>query len=127
MTGIAGRFFASALIYAVLGMSLGLVMGITQDHSQMPTHAHILLLGWVTFAIFGFFYHTFPNASDSRMASVHFWLAEIGFVVLIIGLFSIFGGRTEMGEPLAAIGSITLLASMVLFAFIAWPTVRAGH
>ena len=127
MTGIAGRFFASALIYAVLGMSLGLVMGITQDHSQMPTHAHILLLGWVTFAIFGFFYHTFPNASVGRMASIHFWLAEIGFVVLIIGLFSIFGGRPEMGEPLAAIGSVTLLASMVLFAVIAWPTVRAGH
>jgi cbb3-type cytochrome oxidase subunit 1 len=127
MTGIAGRFFASALIYAILGMSLGLVMGMTQDHSQMPTHAHILLLGWVTFAIFGFFYHTFPSASDSRMASVHFWLAEIGFVMLIIGLFSIFGGRSAMGEPLAAIGSITLLASMILFAFIAWPTVRAGH
>jgi cbb3-type cytochrome oxidase subunit 1 len=127
MTGIAGRFFASALIYAILGMSLGLVMGMTQDHSQMPTHAHILLLGWVTFAIFGFFYHTFPSASDSRMANVHFWLAEIGFVVLIIGLFSIFGGRSAMGEPLAAIGSITLLASMILFAFIAWPTVRAGH
>jgi cbb3-type cytochrome oxidase subunit 1 len=126
MTGIAGRFFATAIIYAVLGMTLGLVMGMTQDHSQMPTHAHIMLLGWVSFAIFGFFYHTFPSTAASSLANVHFWLAEIGLVVLLIGLFMIFGGRPETGEPFAAIGSIGVLVSTVLFGIIAWPVVRAS-
>lgn len=124
MTGIAGRFFASAIIYAVLGMTLGLVMGMTQDHSQMPTHAHIMLLGWVSFAIFGFFYHTFPSTAANRLANVHFWLAEVSFVILIIGLVLIFSGRPA-GDPIAAIGSIGVLASMVLFGIIAWPVVGA--
>src|SRR5262245_4923278 len=125
MTGIAGRFFASAIIYAVLGMTLGLVMGMTKDHSQMPTHAHILVIGWVTFAIYGFFYHTFPAAAANRLATAHFWLAEISLVVLLIGLFLIFGGRPEAGEPFAAVGSIGVLASVILFGVIAWPVVRS--
>ena len=80
MTQLASRFFGSAIIYAVLGMSLGLVMGITQDHSQMPTHAHLMLLGWVSFAIFGVFYQMFPAAAANRLAQVHFWLAQSSLI-----------------------------------------------
>ena len=39
-------------------------MGITQDYAQMPTHAHLLLIGWVSFALFGLFCHQFPVAAD---------------------------------------------------------------
>jgi hypothetical protein len=126
MTGLAGRFFASALIYAVLGMTLGLVMGMTHDHTQMPTHAHILVVGWVSFALFGFFYHLFPATASSWLATVHFWLAEASIIVLLVGLFQIFGGRADTGEPFAAAGSMGLLVSMVLFAIIAWPSARRG-
>jgi cbb3-type cytochrome oxidase subunit 1 len=126
MTGLASRFFASALIYAVLGMTLGLVMGMTHDHAQMPTHAHILVVGWVSFAIFGFFYHLFPAAASSKLATAHFWLAEASLVVLLVGLFQIFAGRADAGEPFAAGGAMGLLASMILFAIIAWPTLRRG-
>lgn len=125
MTGIAGRFFATALLYAVLGMALGLVMGITQNHAQMPTHAHTLLIGWVSFALYGFFYHLFPAAASTRLASAHFWLAEVSIIVLLAGLFQIFGGHPETGEPFAATGSIGLLASTIVFAILAWPVVRA--
>lgn len=125
MTGNAGRFFASAIIYAVLGMTLGLFMGMTQDHSQMPTHAHFVLIGWVTFAIYGFFYHAFPNAAANRLANAHFWLAEISLIVLLAGLFAIFGGKPDLGEPFAAAGSIGILLSVILFAYIAWPIVRS--
>ena len=126
MTGVASRFFGTALIFAVLGMALGLVMGITQDHSQMPTHAHLLVIGWVSFAIWGFFYHTFPNVAAKRLASAHFWLAAASLLVLLTGLFLIFGGRPEAGEPFAAVGSMGLLGSTTLFAVIAWPVVRGA-
>lgn len=123
MTGIASRFFCSALIFAVLGMSLGLVMGMTHDHAQMPTHAHFLVVGWVSFAIYGFFYHLFPETAASRLASLHFWLAEASLIVLLFGLFQIFSGNPA-GDPFAAAGSVGLLTSTVLFAVIAWPSLR---
>jgi heme/copper-type cytochrome/quinol oxidase subunit 1 len=123
MTQLASRFFGSAIIYAVLGMTLGLVMGMTQDHSQMPTHAHLMLLGWVSFAIFGVFYQMFPATAANRLAQVHFWLAQASLIVMLIGLFLIFSGQRS-ADPIAAIGSIGMLASMILFGVIAWPVVK---
>ena len=124
MSGLAARFFGSAIIYTVLGMALGLVMGMTHDHTQLPTHAHILVIGWVSFAIYGFFYHLFPAAARG-LAVVHFWLAQVSFLTLISGLFLMFAG-TVSAEPLAAIGSIGLLISAALFGFVALPVLRTA-
>lgn len=126
MSGLSSRFFGSALIYAILGMALGLHMGMSHDHTQMPTHAHIMLVGWVSFAIFGFFYHAFPSAAETRLAHIHFWLAEVSFIVLTAALFLIFGGSTA-ADPIAGIGSLGLLLSMILFTIIAWPTVTGAR
>ena len=61
MTGVARLFFILAIAYAILGMLLGLHMAIGQDHTQMPTHAHTMVLGWLMSAVFAFFYHLFPD------------------------------------------------------------------
>ncbi len=126
MTGLSARFFGSALVYAILGMVLGLHMGMSHDHAQMPTHAHIMLVGWVSFALVGFFYHLFPYAAEGWLARIHFWLAEASFIVLTAGLFLIFGGSTD-ADPVAGVGSVGLLVSMILFAVIAWPTVSGSR
>jgi hypothetical protein len=125
MTGVSARFFGSAIIYGILGMILGNIMGLTQDHSQLTTHAHLLLIGWVSFAIFGFFYHQFPARAGSLPARLHFWLAQASYIVLIIGLYFIFAGNPEAGDPLAGIGSLAYLLSMLLFAVVALPVVTA--
>jgi cbb3-type cytochrome oxidase subunit 1 len=125
MKGLAARFFATAVVYSLLAMTLGLVMGMTQDHTQMPTHAHLALIGWVSFALYGVFYHLFPDAAARPLAVTQFWFAQAGFVVLIVGLFLIFRG-VEAAEPLAAIGSLGILISAVLFAVVALPTLRLG-
>jgi cbb3-type cytochrome oxidase subunit 1 len=122
MTGLAARFFGSAVVYAVAGMALGLVMGMTQDHTQMPTHAHVLLIGWVSFAIYGVFYHLFPEAAASRLAAAHFWLAQASFLALIAGLFLFFSGNPG-AEPIAAAASSGYLVSMILFCVVALPVV----
>ena len=123
MTGLASRFFASAILYAILGMMLGLHMGISKDHSQMPTHAHLLVIGWVTFALFGIFYHLFPERAATKLAAIQFWLAQVSLVILIVGLYLLFGGNAS-ADPLAAVGSVGLLLAMILFGIIALPVVR---
>ena len=64
MQGVARNFFTLAIIYAIVGMMLGLSMAMSQDHSQMPTHAHIMVLGWLMSSVFAFFYHLVPAARD---------------------------------------------------------------
>ncbi len=127
MKGLSAWFFGSALAYAILGMVVGNVMGASGDHSQMPTQAHLLLIGWVSFAIFGFFYHLFAERAATLLARVHFWLAQATYIVLVIALYLIFSGQPDAGEPIAAAASIGYLLSMVLFALVALPVVRGAR
>src|SRR5205823_9821690 len=64
MQGVARNFFTLAIIYALCGMALGLHMAISQDHGQMPTHAHTMVAGWLMSSVFAFFYHLFPAAGQ---------------------------------------------------------------
>jgi hypothetical protein len=127
MKGLSAQFFGSALVYAILGMVLGNVMGASGDHSQFPTHAHLLLIGWVSFAIFGFFYHLFAERAVTLLARMHFWLAQVTYIALVIALYLIFSGQPDVGEPIAGVASIGFLLSMVLFALVALPVVRGAH
>ena len=99
-------------------MVLGNGMGARGDHSQMPTHAHLMLVDWVSFAIFGFFFHPFPERGDTLLARLHFWLAQASYIVFVIALYLIFSGQPDIGEPIAGGASIGLLLSMVLFALL---------
>ena len=124
MRGIAKAFIASAVVYGLLGMLLGLDMAIRHDHAELPTHAHIMVVGWLSFAVFGFFYHFFGNAVPRLVASLHFWLAQASLAVLVVGLWLFYSGRTEF-EPLAAVGAIAYAASFAVFAAGAFLALRA--
>ena len=122
MTGAARLFFTVAIAYAILGMILGLSMAMSHDHAELPTHAHIMVAGWVSSAIFSYFYHLFPAINNKRIATVHFWLQTVSAIVMMISLLGLYGGHPEM-EPGAAIGAIGYGLGMLLFAYIALPAI----
>ncbi|MBB6409287.1 MULTISPECIES: hypothetical protein [Mesorhizobium] len=122
MQGVARNFFTLAIIYSLCGMALGLHMAISQDHSQMPTHAHTMVAGWLMSAVFAFFYHLFPAVGQKMLATIHFWLTAISGIGLLIGLYFLLAGNAAI-EPLVGISSIGFYAAMLLFAFIALPAV----
>ena len=117
MQGAARLFFTLAIIYALIGMALGIKMGVSQDHGEMPTHAHIMLAGWVTSALVAYFYHLFPVASKSTLAMIHFVVQTVGAIVMMGSLFLIYGGAAGF-EAGAGIGSTVFALGMVLFAYI---------
>lgn len=112
MKGIAFWFFAAGIVSVVIGMVWGIAMGISGDHLLSPAHAHLNLLGWVTFAIFAFYYHLVPAAAEGALPRLHFALAVLGLVVIVPGItFSI----REASEAVAATGSVISLLSMLCF------------
>ncbi|MBX3566652.1 MAG: hypothetical protein KF914_01250 [Rhizobiaceae bacterium] len=129
MQGVARQFFTLAVVYALAGMALGLAMSISQDHGQMPVHAHTMTAGWLMSAVFAFFYHLLPSAAQSRLAQVHFWLSAASGIGLLVGLFFLLAGNAAI-EPVVAISSIGFYAVFGLFAIIAlraiWAPARAG-
>jgi cbb3-type cytochrome oxidase subunit 1 len=122
MQGVARNFFTLAIIYSLCGMALGIHMAISQDHSQMPTHAHTMVAGWLMSAVFAFFYHLFPAVAQKTLAVVHFWLTAISGVGLMIGLYLLLAGNSAI-EPVLGIASISFYAGMLLFAVIALPAI----
>jgi cbb3-type cytochrome oxidase subunit 1 len=123
MPGIARAFLASAVVYGILGILLGLDMAMRHDHAELPTHAHIMVVGWVSFAIFAFFYHLLGRAVPHWLARAHFWLAQVSMAVMIAGLWLFYGGQTQF-EPAAAIGALGYAASFLLFAAAAYMALR---
>jgi hypothetical protein len=122
MQGVARNFFTLAIIYALCGMALGIHMSMSQDHTQMPVHAHTMVAGWLMSAVFAFFYHLFPAARDSMLAKIHFWLTAVSGVGLLVGLYVLLAGNPSI-EPFVGVSSMVFYASMLLFVFIALPAI----
>ena len=113
----ASLSFLSAVLLAVAGMVWGLVMAMTGDHSTMPAHAHLILLGWVSLFLFGIFYHLHPSIDRSKTALIQVWIWIAGTLCVTLGVALVHSGRA-IGDPFAAVGSMTVLADMLLFGWL---------
>jgi hypothetical protein len=100
-------------------MFWGLAMAISEDHTTLSAHAHLNLLGWVSLFLFGLFYRLHPALDAARIARLQVMIWTAGTVVMAIGVAMIRTGYP--GEPLAAVGSLGVLASIVMFA---WQVIR---
>jgi hypothetical protein len=109
--------FQAAVVMAVAGMIWGIQMAVTLDHSAMPAHAHLNLLGWVSLFLFGIFYHLHPAIDASRAAMVWSWI--VATVVLTVGVALVHTGH-QLGDPIAAVGSLMVVASMLLFGWLVY-------
>ena len=123
MQGVARNFFTLAIIYALCGMALGLHMSISQDHAQMPVHAHTMVAGWLMSAVFAFFYHLFPAVARFDAGARPF-LADGGerHRAARRPVFPA-GGKRGDRAAWSAVSSMVFYAAMLLFAFIALPAI----
>ncbi|SHI45360.1 hypothetical protein SAMN05444000_101163 [Shimia gijangensis] len=115
MRGISKAFFGLALVCAIVGMAWGIQMSASGDHLLSPAHAHLNLIGYVGFAIFGIYYHLVPSAAEKMIAKIHLAIAVVGVVLMVPGIVM---AIRETSETLAKLGSIAAIASMLLFAWI---------
>ena len=109
--------FRAAVLLAIAGMIWGIAMGISQDHSTMPAHAHLNLLGWVSLFLFGVYYHLHPVIDQSALAWWQIWIWIAGTIVLTIGVGLVHSGH-QIGEPIAAVSSLVVLADTLIFAWL---------
>ena len=106
--------FRAAVLLALAGMLWGIVMGISENHSTMPAHAHLNLLGWVSLFLFGIYYHLHPAIDRSGLASLQVWVWIAGTIIMTIGVGLVHSGH-QIGDPVAAVSSLLVLADTLLF------------
>jgi hypothetical protein len=114
-----------SVLFGLCGMAMGIAMGIKQDFSLAPAHAHINLLGFVTLFLSGLYYRSVPAAAASRIAKVQAALAVIGALIFPVGIASVLLGDHEKFLPIVVSGALIVLAAMALLTFIVFRTNNA--
>jgi cbb3-type cytochrome oxidase subunit 1 len=119
MNYMSNWFLRIAVLYLIAGVSMGLFMAASHDHSMFPVHAHLNLLGWVSMSLFGLFYKNFPLAAQTGLAKAHFWVYVPAHFVQMILLTLLFRGYTSVEPVLGVVSSLVGLA-IVCFAVNVW-------
>jgi len=104
-----------SVVYLIIGISMGIAMGASQNFTLRPVHAHVNLLGWTTMALAGLIYSVFPQAGNSRLARAHFWLLNLALPVMMVALGLVLFGRMEVA-PVLALGEIVAAVGILAFA-----------
>jgi hypothetical protein len=108
----------------LVGMLAGIAMGIQQDFTLAPAHAHLNLVGGVLLFLFGLYYRLVPAAGNSPLARVQGWLHIAGAILFPAGVtIVILKGASFIAAPI--VGSLIAVAAMALFTVIVFRTSRA--
>jgi hypothetical protein len=114
MSTLPFRFLLVAVCAALCGMAAGIFMAAAGDFTLAPAHAHLNLLGWVSMALYGLFYHAVPEAAAGWLPRAHFWVATAGLVIMVPALGWLLLGHPGI-EPVIGVGSLLTAAAMGMF------------
>jgi len=109
--------FQSAVVLVIAGMIWGIIMGISQDFSASPAHAHLNLLGWVSLFLFGTYYRLHPALEGAKTAIVQVCVWIIGTIIFAIGIGLVSTGHAS-GEPVVGVGWFIVLIDVLLFGWL---------
>jgi hypothetical protein len=122
-SAIGVRWLKIAVVYFIIGVSLGIAMGATQNFTLRPVHAHLNLLGWATLALAGIIYTLFPKAGESRLGIAHFWLHNLSLPIMMVSLALLLFGHSE-AIPALQVGEMMAFAAVLLFAVNVFTNVK---
>ncbi|KPQ08260.1 MAG: Cytochrome C and Quinol oxidase polypeptide I [Rhodobacteraceae bacterium HLUCCA12] len=105
-------------LYLLIGIVFGMYMGGTSNYTLAPVHAHINLLGFTLMAIFGLVYRQIPDMGRTLTGKLHFWLFQIGALLLLIVLYLIVSETVSPATfgPVIMLSELIVLASLIAFA-----------
>ena len=121
---IGSLMMCMSVVILLIGMLAGIAMGIQQNFTLAPAHAHLNLVGGVLLFLFGLYYRLVPAAGTTTLAKVQGWLHMTGAVLFPAGIAVVLlKGPSFEAAPIA--GSLIVVTAMALFAVIVFRSVRA--
>lgn len=119
---VSRPFMVIGGLYLLVGIGIGMVMGASGSVTFVPLHAHINLLGFVLMTLFGLVYHVFPAMADSVLSKLHFWMHQVGTIILVVMLYLFLSGRIgEAGMvPLAPAAEGIVWLGVLVFVVNLW-------
>ena len=119
------KYLVWSLSFAALGMGLGIFMAASHNHSELTTHAHILLIGFVVSFIYGMIHKLWLTNPNRAVANLQFILHQAAVITISVGLFLLYGAFVpeDKLEPILASAAIGVLLAMLLMLYM---VIRSG-
>jgi hypothetical protein len=110
----ATRLLQMAALYLIVGVSMGVGMGMTENFTLAAVHAHVNLLGWATMGLMALIYKAYPAAAETKLAKAHFWLHGGLTPFMLIALAVMLSGNRGLG-PVVGILSIFVALGVICY------------
>jgi hypothetical protein len=121
---IGSLMMCVSVVVLLIGMLTGIAMGVVQNFTLAPAHAHLNLVGGVLLFLFGLYYRLIPAAGMTLAAKVQGSLHILGAILFPAGVALVLvKGPSFEAAPIG--GALTVVAAMTLFAIIVFRTSRA--
>lgn len=118
MTNYAKWLIRISALYALIGVLLGSDLAGRKDYSLVPSHAHILVVGWLTLFAYGIFYYVFKEISMKKTAKLHAWSSLIGGGLMPISMLIYYKNETTFTTVAFIVSASVLLLAIILFAVL---------
>jgi hypothetical protein len=118
---IGSLMMCLSVVILLIGMVGGMAMGIQQNFTLAPAHAHLNLIGGVLLFLFGLYYRVVPAAGRTMLARIQGWLHILGSILFPAGIALVLvGGPAYMAAPI--VGSLVVALATALFAVVVFRT-----
>jgi len=114
------RYLVWALSYAAVGLTLGIYMAASENHAELVTHAHILLIGFVVSFIYGIIHKLWLQRPSRAVANIQFVLHQAAAITISLGLFLLYGNMlpAPVLGPVLGIASTGVLLGLLLMLYM---------
>ncbi|MDB5469414.1 MAG: conserved hypothetical signal peptide protein [Caulobacter sp.] len=113
MPRVSLAFLTTAALIALAGMAWGSQMGASGDHTMMPAHAHLNLLGFVALSIMGGVYALPGMRFNAMVAWGNYALSTAGAVLMAVLLPQVL--LQKMSGQIMMFAEIPAILGMLLF------------
>lgn len=118
--GLDKRFLVWGLSFAAAGLALGIYMAASNNHAELVTHAHILLIGFLLSLVYGIIHKLWLDKPNRTVANIQFVVHQAAAVTVSVGLFLIFANMVPEPKlaPVLAMASVGVLLAMLLMLYM---------
>ena len=121
------KYLLCSLVFAVIGMCIGIYMAASQNHGEFIAHAHILLVGFVVSFVYGLIHKLWIAAEGATISTVQFFLHQAAVIVMGTGLLTWYGGvQPPVLENILAASSIGVLIAALLMVYMVFRYPKQG-
>jgi len=108
------------LVWFLVGMTLGEIMGKSMDHGQLPTHAHIMLVGGLLSVLWAVIYRVF-GLSKGILSKIQLVFHHGGAVIMISALYMLYGDMAPIEQmgPILGFSGLLVMISVALMLYLA--------